>query len=99
MTVHAILDNPIPRTLTHAYFLIEGAGLTDPLKVPVKRNVSIGGEARVLFTITPKSPGDKTISAKFISKELGPDVDGFRNLRVSPSYPYHEGYDWNENIL
>lgn len=37
LTVHAILDNPIPRTLTRCYFLIEGPGLTEPLKVHVKR--------------------------------------------------------------
>lgn len=39
LTVHAILDNPIPRTLTRAYFLIEGPGLTDPIKIPVKKYV------------------------------------------------------------
>ena len=40
MTVFAFIVNPIPRNLTGAYFLIEGPGLTEPLRLPVKRCVS-----------------------------------------------------------
>jgi transglutaminase 1 len=118
LTVHAILDNPIPRTLTRCYFLIEGAGLTEPLKIPVKRyevkkvlnskiitifffhrNIPVGGEGRVTFQIIPKSPGEKTISGKFVSRELGTDIDGYRNIRVAQASPYDDvEFDINENV-
>lgn len=37
LTIYASLLNPIPRNLTRCYFIVEGAGLTEPLKLPVKR--------------------------------------------------------------
>ena len=37
LVVYASLLNPIPRNLTRAYFILEGPGLTEPLKLPVKR--------------------------------------------------------------
>lgn len=37
MTVFAFLHNPIPRNLTRAHFVIEGPGLMEPLRLPVKR--------------------------------------------------------------
>lgn len=59
-----------------------------------------GGEARVVFSIVPKSPGDKTISAKFISRELGTDVDGFRTFTVAPDPSLlFDSIDFNENVL
>lgn len=36
-TCHAYLLNPLPIALTRAYFLIEGPGLMDPLKVSLKK--------------------------------------------------------------
>lgn len=61
------------------------------------RTVQPGEEARVKFSITPRTSGDKTISAKFISKELGPDVDGYRSVRVARNYSIRS--DFNSNIL
>lgn len=52
-----------------------------------------------MFSIVPKSPGDKTISAKFISREMGNDVDGFRNFYVAPAAVPYEETDFNENVL
>lgn len=49
------------------------------------------------FAVTPRSAGDKIISAKFISKELGPDVDGYRNVRVARNYSVRS--DFNSNVL
>ena len=66
------------------------------------RTVAIGGEARVGFKIYPKSAGDKVITAKFISRELGSDVDGYRSVRVAPApnLTFDERViDLNENEL
>lgn len=119
LTVFAFLHNPIPRNLTRSSFVVEGAGLMQPLRLPVKRfdcylpdcvvlhlgslcccfrSVPPGGEARVVFSIVPKSAGEKTISAKFMSRELGNDVDGSRNFYVAPAASFEET-DFNENVL
>lgn len=44
-------------------------------------------EARVSFVVTPRASGKKTISAKFISREIN-DADGYKNIRVSPNVPF-----------
>ena len=46
--------------------------------------MAAGEEARAIFDVTPDSSGEKTIAAKFESRELK-DVDGFKTIRVSPS--------------
>ena len=104
VTVYAYLKNPLPRYLTSAYFIIDGPGLMDPMKKVVKGSVPPGEEARVVFSIVPKHPGEKTISAKFFSRELGDDVDGFRNIIVGTNNnsvipATFEETDLNENVL
>lgn len=47
--------------------------------------------AVAFLLLTPKSAGDKRITAKFKSRELN-DVDGYRNVRVS------EDFDDNNNV-
>lgn len=96
-TCHAYLTNPLPVSITRGYFLVEGPGLMDPLKVSIKKSVLPGEEARVTFSVTPRTSGDKTISAKFISKELGSDVDGYRSVRVARNYSIRS--DFNSNTI
>lgn len=81
-TVHAYFKNPLPKELNKCFFLLEGPGLTQPLPMKLKEPVSAGAEARVKTTMTPKSAGEKTIVAKFTSKELK-DVDGFKTIVVN----------------
>nr|AYV89268.1 annulin-like [Tetranychus evansi] len=84
-TCHAYFKNPLPKRLNKGIFLIEGPGLVKPnqtLKIPLKRSVKADDWARVTFTLTPTTTGEKTIIVKFYSKELK-DVDGSRIVRVS----------------
>ncbi len=61
------------------------------------RSVLSGEEARAEFVITPKSSGDRTITAKFSSRELN-DVDGYKNIRVSSSFPTLSNNNNNNDI-
>ena len=45
--------------------------------------MAAGEEARAIFDLVPDSSGEKTIAAKFESRELK-DVDGVKTIRVSP---------------
>lgn len=67
-------------------------------KFDIFRTVQPGEEARVTFTVTPRTSGDKIISAKFISRELGPDVDGYRSVRVARNYSIRSDFNSN-NII
>lgn len=78
MTVSLI--NPLPIQLNGAKFVIEGAGLGTPYKISVDK-VAPGKEARAEVKMTAAKAGQKTVSAKFYSKELN-DVDGYLNLDV-----------------
>ncbi|XP_046450915.1 annulin-like [Daphnia pulex] len=73
--------NPLPKELNGAKFVIEGAGLGVPHKVSVPNKVAPGKEARVVVKMTAAKAGQKTVSAKFYSKELN-DVDGYLNMDV-----------------
>jgi transglutaminase 1 len=73
--------NPLPKELNGAKFVIEGAGLGVPHKVSVSDKVGSGKEARVVVKMTAAKVGQKTVSAKFYSKELN-DVDGYINMDV-----------------
>lgn len=75
------LLNPLPTPLSYAKFVIEGAGLGAPHKVSVPGQVAPGSNASVVVKMTAAKAGQKTIVAKFYSKELG-DVDGYVNLDV-----------------
>ena len=75
------LINPLPTELTFAKFIIEGAGLGNPHKVAVTGKVAPGKEARVVVRMTAARSGQRTLSAKFYSKELN-DVDGYININV-----------------
>lgn len=79
MTVSII--NPLPKELNGAKFVIEGAGLGVPHKVSVPNKVAPGKEALVVVKMTAAKAGQKTVSAKFYSKELN-DVDGYLNMDV-----------------
>lgn len=75
------LKNPLPSALSGAKFVIEGAGLGDPHKVAVSGRVAPGQEARAVVKMTAAKAGQRTIAAKFYSKELN-DVDGYLNMEV-----------------
>lgn len=75
------LINPLPVALSGSKFVIEGAGLGQPQKVGVPNTVAPGQEARVVVKMTAAKVGQKTLAAKFYSKELN-DVDGYLNLNV-----------------
>ncbi|XP_076321349.1 annulin-like isoform X1 [Tachypleus tridentatus] len=82
-TVQATLLNPLPKPLTKAMFILEGPGISQPIKLTLKGNIPPEKEAKVSCKLIPKTPGEKTIVAKFQSKELE-DVDGFKNINVRP---------------
>ncbi|CAI8010090.1 Hemocyte protein-glutamine gamma-glutamyltransferase [Geodia barretti] len=73
--VKAYFTNPLQKPLTNVVFLIEGARLTKPLKIPGK-NTGKGKVAEVSFAISPRSAPRKrqSQSSKLIvtcqSKEL-----------------------------
>ncbi|XP_014675499.1 PREDICTED: hemocyte protein-glutamine gamma-glutamyltransferase-like [Priapulus caudatus] len=74
------LDNPLPRTLTNCYFIIEGPGIAKPVKLPCSNMQPKGGTA-MSYACTPKKPGNKAILVSFSSKQLK-DADGFLKLQV-----------------
>lgn len=76
-----MLKNPLPVALNGAKFVIEGAGLGTPHKVSVSGKVAPGQEARSVVKMTAAKAGQRTIAAKFYSKELN-DVDGYLNIEV-----------------
>ncbi|XP_040062860.3 annulin [Ixodes scapularis] len=83
LNVRASFKNPLPKPLNKAYFVIEGPGLSKPLRLlPHKQKIAPGEEARVSFQLVPESAGPKAIIAKFFSKELD-DVDGFKAVDVT----------------
>ncbi|XP_022249456.1 annulin-like [Limulus polyphemus] len=82
-TVQARLKNPLPKPLTKPMFVLEGPGLSQPIKMPLKGNVLPEAETQVSCKLTPKTSGEKTIVAKFQSRELE-DVDGFKVIHVRP---------------
>lgn len=73
--------NPLPVALNGAKFVIEGAGLGVPHKVSINGKVAAGQEARSVVKMTAAKVGQKTLVAKFYSKELN-DVDGYTILDV-----------------
>ncbi|GAB6029803.1 hypothetical protein CHUAL_005515 [Chamberlinius hualienensis] len=83
-TVH--FKNPLPKSLRKGEFTIEGPGLGSPLKIKVLNNVNAGEDCSASCKLTPKMSGEKTIVAKFTSKELR-DVDGFKTIHVKSKYP------------
>ncbi|XP_046385500.1 annulin-like isoform X2 [Ischnura elegans] len=82
-TATASLKNPLPIPLRKGQFIIEGQGLTHQLKIKMAQDIPPGGDAIASFNITPTFHGQKTIAAKFTSKELE-DVDGFIVVKVAP---------------
>lgn len=81
MTVKARFTNPLPKSLSKGLFVVEGPGLSEPLRLAVKQKIPPGDEVSVAFHLTPKAAGPKAIIAKFSSKELS-DVDGFKAIDV-----------------
>ncbi|KAH6947542.1 hypothetical protein HPB50_019687 [Hyalomma asiaticum] len=81
MRVKAWFTNPLPKSLSKGLFVVEGPGLSEPLRLAVKQKIPPGDEVRVAFHLTPKAAGPKAIIAKFSSKELS-DVDGFKAIDV-----------------
>lgn len=84
LKVKATFKNPLPKPLTKGVFVIEGPGLPEPLRMPVRQKIHAGEEVTVNFYLTPKASGPKAIIAKFSSKELS-DVDGFKAIDVKES--------------
>lgn len=82
-TVTVRLINPLPKSLTKGVFSLEGPGLGEPLKLKVKGEVKAGEEAIATCKMTPKKGGERSIAAKFESKELK-DVDGMTTIFVTP---------------
>lgn len=82
LAVKAWFRNPLPKSLTKGLFVIEGPGLTEPLRLAVKQKIPPGEEVKVTFYLTPKTAGPKAIIAKFNSKELT-DVDGFKAIDIN----------------
>ncbi|XP_035710698.1 annulin isoform X2 [Folsomia candida] len=78
------LKNPLPVPLTKGQFLIESPGLGEPLKLNVKEKVEPGESATADFQLVAQLDGEKTISAKFNSRELD-DVDGFVKITIGLS--------------
>ncbi|KAF8788081.1 Annulin like protein [Argiope bruennichi] len=81
--VTAQFKNPLPRPLRKGYFVIEGPGLGQPLKLRLKEDVAPDAMAKVSCSIRPKTSGEKNIAAKFASRELD-DVDGYIVIDVKP---------------
>lgn len=75
------LINPLPIQLNYSRFVIEGAGLGQPLKIGLPDPVGPGEDVCVVVKMTAVRIGRKTFVAKFYSKELN-DVDGYLNLDV-----------------
>jgi transglutaminase 1 len=82
-SVTASVSNPIPRTLTKCRFLFEGPGLGEPTKVKLPNAIEPGEEATAVCKMTPNTDGEKSIIAKFYSRELG-DIDGYLNVTALP---------------
>ncbi|XP_071448143.1 annulin-like isoform X2 [Hetaerina americana] len=82
-TATASLKNPLPAPLRKGQFIIEGQGLTHQLKIKMAQDIPPGGDASASFNITPTFHGQKTIAAKFTSKELE-DVDGYLVIKIAP---------------
>ncbi|KAH7641779.1 hypothetical protein DERF_008815 [Dermatophagoides farinae] len=85
-------QNPLPKPLTHGVFTVEGPDFSTRNQVKLKKNVLPKEQATSFLVITPKTSGDKRITAKFKSRELN-DVDGYVNVRV------FDDYDDNNNEL
>ncbi|XP_037075868.1 annulin-like isoform X2 [Pollicipes pollicipes] len=83
LRVVAEFNNPLPISLTRGRFLLEGGGLTEPIKIKVNRTVGPFEPVRASTTIVPWSAGEHLLSAKFYSKQLS-DVDGFLRILVKP---------------
>uniref|UniRef100_A0A1W7RB00 protein-glutamine gamma-glutamyltransferase n=1 Tax=Hadrurus spadix TaxID=141984 RepID=A0A1W7RB00_9SCOR len=95
-TVNAYFNNPLPKPLRKSVFILEGPGLGQPLKLPIKGNILAGQEARVVCKMTPKSFGEKSIVAKFQSRDLD-DVDGYKQIQVKPKTETEKQADGNSN--
>lgn len=74
--------NPLPKAIRKGEFSIEGPGLGSPMIIKLPANVQPGEEASATCKLTPLMSGQKTIVAKFTSKELR-DVDGYKNIYVT----------------
>ncbi|CAG7674586.1 unnamed protein product [Allacma fusca] len=74
--VTVVLKNPLPVPLRKCSFTIEAPSLTEPIKIRLAETIKPGELASGKFELKPKLAGEKTITAKFNSRELQ-DVDGF----------------------
>ncbi|KAF0303147.1 Annulin [Amphibalanus amphitrite] len=83
LRVIAEFNNPLPTRLTRGRFLLEGGGLTEPVKIKVNKTVGPYEPVRAVATIVPWSAGEHLLAAKFYSKQLN-DVDGFLRILVKP---------------
>ncbi|XP_054154327.1 annulin-like [Oppia nitens] len=81
-TCNVFFRNPLPKSLTNGVFTIEGPDYSNRLRYPLKTPIFPDTEARATFRLVPKTSGERTISAKFMSNELR-DVDGFKSIKVS----------------
>jgi len=73
--------NPLPVYLYKPKFIVEGPGFGQPVKITLA-TVGPNQEVKARVTMTSVRAGEKTIAAKFSSKELS-DVDGFYTLNVT----------------
>lgn len=83
-TVTATLANPLNKSLRKGVFIIEGPGLGQPMKLPVKGDIQPKADVKVSCSMRPKTSGEKSIIAKFSSRELD-DVDGYEVIEVKPA--------------
>lgn len=95
-TINAFFTNPLPKPLRKGVYVLEGPGLGQPLKLPIKGNILAGQEARVVCKMTPKSFGEKSIVAKFQSRDLD-DIDGYKQIQVKPKVETDKPVDGNSN--
>lgn len=94
--VKVYFKNPLPKPLRKGVFVLEGPGLGQPLKLPIKGNIEPGKEARISCKMTPKSSGEKSIVAKFTSRELY-DVDGYSLIYIKPKLDSEKPVDGHNN--
>lgn len=91
-TVNVRLKNPLSKPLRKGEFNIEGPGLGSPMILKLPANVEPGEEASATCKLTPVMSGQKTIVAKFTSKDLQ-DVDGYKNIYITSKSTDHSNND------
>ncbi|KAG8198472.1 hypothetical protein JTE90_022202 [Oedothorax gibbosus] len=98
LKVTAKLSNPLPKALRKGYFIIEGSGLGQAVKLRLPNDVAPESVAQVTCKLVPKSSGEKNIVAKFSSRELD-DVDGYHVINVKAKPEAEENSKPSETVV